>query len=50
MEKVNGKEFKVVLTSFSDLSAEYHICISYSLSNFLQGLDKGEEWFPVTEL
>ncbi|AMM50711.1 hypothetical protein TH61_05315 [Rufibacter sp. DG15C] len=49
LERVNEEEVKVVLTPFVDLSQDYHIPIGDSFTDFLQRLDKGQEWFDEAE-
>jgi len=45
IEKLGDKDFRIVLTPFVDLDAEFHIEIGESFIDFLVRLDNGKEWF-----
>lgn len=37
-------DFEIVLSPFIDLDEEYHVTIGSSFTNFLERLDRNEEW------
>jgi hypothetical protein len=45
IELIGANNYRIVLSPFIDLSAEYHIEIGTSFSDMLNRLDNGREWF-----
>jgi hypothetical protein len=45
IEQIDNEILRVVLSPFIDLDRQYHIDIGSSFTNFLERLDKGQQWF-----
>ncbi|WP_164891034.1 SMI1/KNR4 family protein [Botryobacter ruber] len=50
LEEMSDGKIRVVLTPLVDLSEESHIHIGDSFTDFLQRLDKGQEWFSELKI
>jgi hypothetical protein len=44
IERVDPGDYRIVLSPFADIDSEYHIGIGASFTDFLERLDRGQEW------